>query len=120
MTPLRWIDVDLEAIAHNVKVARSLLEPKTKFSAVVKADAYGHGAVPVAKAALAAGADDLAVTYLDEALPLRKARIRSPILVMGVLLPEQAPLVVKNRLTAMVDNVPLMKALAKAARPSRP
>ena len=57
-----WAEVDLSAIAHNVQVTRKVLKPGTKICAVVKADAYGHGAVPVATAALAAGVNYLAVS----------------------------------------------------------
>ena len=83
---LRWIEIDLGAIAQNVRAVRGILGPRVKMSAVVKADAYGHGAVPVSKTALKAGADDLAVTYLDEALKLREGGIKVPILVMGAVL----------------------------------
>jgi alanine racemase len=117
---LRWIEIDLKAVAHNVRAVRALVGPRVGLSAVVKADAYGHGAVPVARAALAAGADHLAVTYLDEALELRRTRLSAPILVMGPVLPEEAPLAVRHRLAVMVDNRPLLKALAKAAGPKRP
>ena len=56
-----YIEVDLSAIAHNTRVMREHLSPDTALMAVVKADAYGHGAVPVAKTALASGASALAV-----------------------------------------------------------
>lgn len=62
-----WAEVDLSAIAHNVQVTRKVLKPGTKICAVVKADAYGHGAVPVATAALAAGVNYLAVSMTQEA-----------------------------------------------------
>ncbi len=117
---LRWIEIDLGAIAQNVRAVRGILGPRVKMSAVVKADAYGHGAVPVSKTVLKAGADDLAVTYLDEALELRRAGVKAPILVMGAVLPEQAALVVKNKLTVMLDNPALLNALAKAASARNP
>ena len=56
-----WAEVDLSAIGHNIKETKKVLQPDTKLCAVVKANAYGHGAVPVAKAAIEAGADFLAV-----------------------------------------------------------
>jgi len=120
MSRLRWIEIDLGAVAHNTKATAALLGPGVKISAVVKADAYGHGAAPVAKTALKAGADALAVTYLDEALELRRAGIKAPMLVMGAALPEQAPEIVKNHLEIMVDNAPLLRALSEAAPSKHP
>jgi alanine racemase len=80
---LRWAEVDLEALSHNVALVRARLRAGTGLVAVVKANAYGHGAVPVARAALAAGADWLAVATLAEAGELRAAGIESPILLLG-------------------------------------
>ncbi|WP_425484613.1 alanine racemase [Kroppenstedtia pulmonis] len=76
-------EVDLDAIAHNVKEFRVRLSPHVRLMAAVKANAYGHGAVPVSRAALQAGATDLAVAFLDEALELRHAGVTAPILVLG-------------------------------------
>ncbi len=75
--------IDLDALATNVTVLRRLLLPDTAFMAVVKANAYGHGAVPVAETALAAGATSLAVATVDEAAELRRAGITAPVLVLG-------------------------------------
>ena len=80
---LRWAEVDLRAVASNVETVRERLTKGTSMMAVVKADAYGHGAVRVGRAALAAGADWLAVSTVDEAGTLRRAGIAAPILVMG-------------------------------------
>ena len=80
---LVWAEVNLDALAANVRVLRSHIGPRVRLVAVVKANAYGHGAGPVATAALAAGADGLAVGRLDEAVELRSAGITAPILVMG-------------------------------------
>jgi len=71
--------VDLDAIAHNVRLLRELAG-SAEVMAVVKADGYGHGAIPVARAALAAGAAELGVATIDEALALRRDGIRSPVL----------------------------------------
>ncbi|GGA48695.1 alanine racemase [Kroppenstedtia guangzhouensis] len=75
--------VDLDAIAHNVNQFRRRLPDDCRLMAAVKANAYGHGSVPVSRAALAAGATDLAVAFLDEALELRAGGITAPILVLG-------------------------------------
>jgi alanine racemase len=78
-----WVEVDLDAIRANVQTFRQHLPAATGIMAVVKADGYGHGSVQVAKEALAAGADSLAVAMLDEAVVLRQAGIEAPILVLG-------------------------------------
>jgi alanine racemase len=77
--PLREARIDLTAIAHNVQTLRAAIATEHTM-AVVKANGYGHGAVPVARAAIAAGADWLGVADIEEALRLRAAGIRSPIL----------------------------------------
>ena len=87
------------------------LAPGTKFLAVVKADAYGHGAVPVAKAALGAGADMLAVAIVDEGVELRRAGITCPILVLGGIEPAAADMVVKADLTQVVFSEESIRAL---------
>ncbi|MFR4008845.1 MAG: alanine racemase [Christensenellales bacterium] len=76
--------IDLEAIAHNVRLVKHYAG-QTKMMAVVKADAYGHGAVQVAKTALANGAVWLAVATAEEADELKKAGLSAPILVLGAL-----------------------------------
>ncbi|TKI57632.1 alanine racemase [Brevibacillus antibioticus] len=78
-----WVEVDLDAIRANLETFKRHLPEKTGIMAVVKADGYGHGAVHVGKEALASGADSLAVALLDEALILRRAGIKAPILVLG-------------------------------------
>ena len=83
-----WAEVDLAAVAHNVGVVGRMAAPAAVW-AVVKADAYGHGAVPVARAALAAGASGLGVALVEEAVALRRAGIDAPILVMAEPPPHQ-------------------------------
>ena len=78
-----WVEVDLDAIAFNTKQARKAIGPRCELMAVVKADAYGHGAVRVAQASLAAGADRLAVATVDEGIQLRKAGLTVPILILA-------------------------------------
>jgi len=74
-----WAEIDLGAIARNVETLKGLTRPGALFMAVVKADGYGHGALPVARAALAAGADRLGVATVSEAIALRDAGISAPI-----------------------------------------
>ena len=80
-----WVEIDLTALAHNVRTLKNFLEPQTKLMAVVKADAYGHGAVTVAQTALANGADCLAIATLAEGVELRQAQITVPILILGAI-----------------------------------
>lgn len=97
-----WAEIDLKAIKHNVREIKGTLPADTKIFAVVKANGYGHGAVQVAKAALEAGADYLAVALLEEALELRKSGITEPILVFGSVDPEAAKVAVKKEITLSV------------------
>jgi alanine racemase len=80
-----WVEIDLQALAHNVKTLKNFLAPQTKLMAVVKADAYGHGAVTVAQTALQNGADCLAIATLAEGVELRQAGIQAPILILGAI-----------------------------------
>ncbi|NHM16709.1 alanine racemase [Eggerthellaceae bacterium zg-887] len=78
-----WVEIDLAAIRHNVKEVKRRLPAGTRLMAVVKADGYGHGAVPCAKAALNSGADYLGVATVDEAIELRENYVNAPILVLS-------------------------------------
>jgi len=109
-------EIDLSAIAANVALACRLAGPETRVMAVVKADAYGHGAVPVARVALAAGATWLGVAIPEEAVPLRAAGIASRILVLGPVAPEQAELVADHDLEQCVCDPAQAEALDRAAR----
>ncbi len=78
-----WVEVDISAIKHNIKQLKNFLSPKTALMAVVKADAYGHGAVTVAKTVVEAGADWLGVATVPEGIELRSSGIKAPILILG-------------------------------------
>lgn len=80
-----WVEVNLEFLAQNVKALKKLVKPDVKMLAVVKADAYGHGAVMCAPTLLASGVDMLGVASIDEGLDLRNAKIDSEILVLGAV-----------------------------------
>jgi alanine racemase len=77
-----WVEVDLEAIRHNVRALKALIAP-AMLCAVVKADGYGHGDVPVAEAAIEAGATWLAVALVEEGVRLREAGVEAPILLLS-------------------------------------
>ncbi len=85
-----WAEIDLGAIAQNIANFRKLIGTAPRLCAVVKADGYGHGAPQVARAALDAGADWLAVALVAEAAELRRAGFLGPILVLGCPSPDQA------------------------------
>ena len=110
-----WAEINLDAIAHNVQQAKANLKPGTKLCAVVKADAYGHGAVRVAQEAARNGADFFAVALLQEAVQLRDAGIDLPILVLGSMLTEVADLVVRYDISHAVFDEERLYALNKAA-----
>ncbi len=101
--PVRTID--LAALRHNVGCIRQTLPEGTLLMAVVKADAYGHGMVQVARNALSAGASWLAVARVDEGVRLRLAGIEAPILVLGASLPEELDAGVSHALTLTLTSV---------------
>ncbi len=107
--------IDLNAFKHNLGRIRSLLEPQVKLMAVVKADAYGHGAIPCAKAALEAGADWLGVAILNEGVELRDSGIDAPILVMGSILPGEVQDLVYHDLSTSVSDFSLAEELSRQA-----
>ncbi|PWK05946.1 alanine racemase [Tumebacillus permanentifrigoris] len=110
-----WAEIHLDNLAHNIQGIHALLPAGTRLMAVVKANAYGHGAIPVARKALQAGATYLAVASVDEALELRKAGIHAPILVLGYTPPGQAALVVEHDLTQTLYQEDMLAALSAAA-----
>lgn len=119
-----WADVDLGAVTANVEVLRSLVVP-ARFCAVVKADGYGHGAVPVARAALAGGADLLGVALVAEGAELRDAGIEATILVLSQASPDELDDLVATDLDATAYTGSGVAGLAAAARraergPDRP
>ena len=79
-----WVEIDLGAIAHNYNEIRRHTQKDAMLCAVVKADAYGHGAIAVARKAIAAGAEYLAVATISEALKLREAGFTTPLLILGL------------------------------------
>jgi len=107
--------IDLSAIRRNVRQIRASLPEATRMIAVVKANAYGHGVIPVSRAALGAGADSLAVAIPEEGIELRSAGFRVPILVLGLTLPQQASLFLDHDLTATVASIEGLQALHTAA-----
>lgn len=110
-----WAEVDLDAIGHNTAALVALAAPAT-VCAVVKADGYGHGAAPVARAALAAGATSLAVAVVEEGAALRRAGIEAPILLLAEPPAEAMAEAVAQRLTPTLYTRPGVEAAAGAVR----
>ena len=110
-----WAEIDLDALETNVRALQKYVGPRVEIIAVVKANAYGHGAVPVARAALAAGAKRLAVHRVQEGIELRRAGIRAPILLLGYAPLPTAPQVVRYHLTPTVITREFAEALAATA-----
>jgi alanine racemase len=110
-----WAEIDLGAIRHNVRALKGRARG-ARLMAVVKADAYGHGSVPVSLAALEAGADFLAVVTVEEGAELRRAGVTVPILIFTDLLPEKLPLAEEHRLAVTAHSVASARGIA--ARPN--
>jgi alanine racemase len=97
-----WVEVDLDCIYENVKAVQEHVSDDLSVIAVVKANAYGHGDVQVANVALEAGAKYLAVSFLDEAMSLRRQGVKAPILVLGASRVSDLELVAKENITLTV------------------
>lgn len=110
-----WAEIDLDAIANNVRELKSAASPGTEMIAVIKADGYGHGAIEVARTALENGASWLAVAVLDEAVQLRQAGLTVPMLILGYIPPAQARRVLEHDLRVAVFHRDLAEALSEAA-----
>jgi alanine racemase len=111
-----WLEVDLEAIAHNVRRVAEIVGPEVGVLAVLKADGYGHGSIRVARTALNNGACYLGVASINEGALLRHTGISAPILVLGFTPAWQARELVLNGLSATVFNLDVPQALSQAGR----
>ena len=114
-----WREIDLEALERNAEALRSRLAPGCELMAVVKADGYGHGAVPIARCLQRAGVRAFAVACLAEGAALRRAGIRGTVLVLGYTPAEEAPLLRRWRLTQTVADEAHGRALGAAGVPLR-
>jgi alanine racemase len=110
-----WAEVDLDAVTTNVRALKHQAEP-SHLLAVVKSNAFGHGSVPVARAAIEAGAWGLGVISLEEGEELRRAGIDGPVLILGSCATVLARRIVANDLRATVGSIEMGEALAAAAR----
>ena len=110
-----WAEVDLDALAHNYERIRRHVGEKTKLLGVIKADAYGHGAVPVAKELEALGASYLAVSNIDECEEVRLGGVTLPVLMLGFTPADQAERILELDMTQAVQSLDIAKAFSAAA-----
>jgi alanine racemase len=111
-----WAEIDLKAIAHNVRELRRITQGNARMIAVVKADGYGHGALEVARTVLAAGVDMLAVARINEGIALRKAGVAAPILVFSPTSPAFAEDLIAYHLIQGVDGLATARQLDAVAQ----
>jgi len=111
-----WAEVNLNNLAHNFRQIKKQLSKSTKVLVTVKADAYGHGLIPVAKKLFACGADFLGVASIDEGIRLRQAKINLPILILGLTLKKDIEPLFKYRLEPTLCDLEFAKVLAQKAR----
>ncbi len=107
------IVINKNAIFKNIKTEKDKLNADTSLFAVVKANAYGHGAIEVANVAKKAGADGFCVAILDEALELREAGISEPILVLGISRVEDVKIIVENNISVAVSSLKWLQEAEK-------
>lgn len=110
-----WVEIDLSAIANNVRRLKRIVGESVGIIATLKADAYGHGAIKVARTALRNGADMLGVACLSEAVTLRRADLGAPILILGYTPAWQAREAVLNEVSVTVFSLDVTRALSRAA-----
>ena len=111
-----WAEVDLDAVAHNIREIRKITNKEAQIMAVVKADAYGHGFLETTKTLLDNGADRLAVAVLQEGKQLRKSGVDVPILILGASAPEDAEDLIEFGITPTVFDYEFAKALSDTAK----
>ncbi len=110
-----WAEINLGNLGHNFYQLKKLLNPGVKLLVTVKADAYGHGMIPVARKLSSSGVDWFGVASIDEGIRLREAGIRKPVLVLGLVLPRDIPPLFEYRLTPTVCDIGFARLLSKKA-----
>ena len=109
-------EIDLPAFRHNLQTLRKYLGPQTQIMAVVKADAYGHGAIPCARIAVESGvANYLGTGVIEEGIELRENGLNAPILILGSIFPDEAEELVRHNLATILCTQPLAQVLSKEA-----
>src|SRR5690625_4753884 len=108
-----WVEIDLNAIRHNMNQIRKVLPNSSKIMAVVKANGYGHGMIQIAQTAIESGASAIAVALLEEALEIRKSGITAPILVLSLVSPKFAQIAAENNITLTIFQKEWLEQLKK-------
>lgn len=111
-----WAEIDLDALAHNYHQARKAAGPDVKYLGIVKADAYGHGAIQISRELVQLGAEYLAVSSMDEAQELRVHGIQAPILILGYTPPEMVSQLILHKITQTVSSESIAEQYSSAAR----
>ena len=111
-----WLEINLPNITHNVRQIRRLLKPETELMAVVKANAYGHGAERIAFTVLDSGANRLGVATLGEGVALRLAGIMAPVMVLGYVAADQADVAIKYNICQTVYSFSSAQAISLKAQ----
>ena len=111
-----WAEIDIKALTHNIETVRKRIGNGRKILGIVKADAYGHGLVPISKALLREKVQMLGVALIEEGIELRSAGVSAPILIMGGLLEEQLAEVYRYDLIPVLHDPKLFPALQRLAR----
>ncbi len=115
-----WAEIDLDALLHNLQQARSFVRADQRILAVVKADAYGHGAIPVTRALQSSGISDFAVATLEEGLELRDAGVNNNLLVLGSCFPGQEKAFLQyNLMPTLLDSATALRLNDEAVRRQR-
>lgn len=110
-----WVEIDLDALAHNVQRLKAFVGPAVTLMAVVKANAYGAGAISVARTALLNGANQLGVASVNEALELREAGIDAPILILSYAAPGAVRQAIRQNLALTLYDLDMARAYDRAA-----
>ena len=110
-----WAEVDLDILAENIREIRRITSPDAEVMGVVKADAYGHGAVRTARVLLENGASRLAVSMLDEAIELRHAGIKAPILILSQIDRRRIPELLEYDITETVFSAEFAESISEEA-----
>ncbi|MCY7438807.1 alanine racemase [Bacillus altitudinis] len=111
-----WAEINLSAIKHNVSHMKDHIGQNVQLMAVVKANAYGHGDIEVTRAALKAGADLLAVAFLDEAISLRNKGVKAPILVLGAVPSEYVKVAVRYNVIMTAYSIDWLREVVKVMK----
>ena len=114
--PRTWVEIDLEALVGNIAAVRARMPAGTEIALVAKADAYGHGLIPVARAASHAGTDWIAVATVQEGIALRDAGVLRPVMVMSPILGLESDQAVFYELDVFVESTKMARSLSEAAK----